>query len=655
MGISHSWNGTVLTITSDSGTSSADLKGEMGIRGPQGPAYVGGGDAYIDLSEYCTKEEVASVVGAEVEGALTVAKASGAFKGDPGEQGERGPKGDTGATGPQGPKGDTGATGATGATGPQGPRGAQGATGATGATGAQGAQGPKGDNGDPGPQGPKGDTGKTAYEYAKDGGYKGTAAEFSAKLAEENAKTLYVNVTVDENNNATSDTTYSAMQAAYENGFTLIGSLFLTADNWGNVLDALLCRGEGEFHFSGCGLDLRYHIAAITASGAFYDSFPVDSSNPNPSVPVETAAPDWLAEPGEPGYINNKPEGVGYVRAELGDTLADNITVTKGSGSLSVSNWLSYNALNGAEKVRVVFDGVTYDCPVNYIHDDMDGDSANIGDFYNEEHEGPFWFNVSKLFNAAWLDCEAGEHTISFCLIASEEIKKIDPKFLPDGAGKEWREIADTVQTSRFFEDYNAFGFPMGWKTMQALEAVPAELTIVYDGVSYEKLKTTHMPGTPGVEYFAGNLYFLNGLLGTSFPYTNEPFLAVVNRFGLYVLTMDTEETTHTIKVSTFCEALSDTPVVDLTKYISNLTEETNIGGDTFADDVYWKLYQYDTVNIRVKIRGWEQATVAHPIRTATGEVFVRCFAFAAIGGTTYSVLYMDVKESSATVRVLDS
>lgn len=38
MGISHSWNGTVLTITSDSGTSSADLKGDTGIRGPQGPA-----------------------------------------------------------------------------------------------------------------------------------------------------------------------------------------------------------------------------------------------------------------------------------------------------------------------------------------------------------------------------------------------------------------------------------------------------------------------------------------------------------------------------------------------------------------------------------------------------------------------------------------
>lgn len=39
MGITHEWNGTVLTITSDSGTSSCDLqgeKGDTGVRGPQG-------------------------------------------------------------------------------------------------------------------------------------------------------------------------------------------------------------------------------------------------------------------------------------------------------------------------------------------------------------------------------------------------------------------------------------------------------------------------------------------------------------------------------------------------------------------------------------------------------------------------------------------
>lgn len=41
MPITHKWNGTVLTITSDSGTSSADLKGQKGddgARGPQGQA-----------------------------------------------------------------------------------------------------------------------------------------------------------------------------------------------------------------------------------------------------------------------------------------------------------------------------------------------------------------------------------------------------------------------------------------------------------------------------------------------------------------------------------------------------------------------------------------------------------------------------------------
>ena len=44
--ITHSWNGTVLTITSDSGTSSADLKGakgDDGIRGAQGAPGDGGG------------------------------------------------------------------------------------------------------------------------------------------------------------------------------------------------------------------------------------------------------------------------------------------------------------------------------------------------------------------------------------------------------------------------------------------------------------------------------------------------------------------------------------------------------------------------------------------------------------------------------------
>ncbi len=66
----HSWNGSVLTVTSASGTSSAVLRGPQGIQGIQGET------------------------------------------GPKGETGAQGIQGETGATGPQGPKGDAGNDGA---------------------------------------------------------------------------------------------------------------------------------------------------------------------------------------------------------------------------------------------------------------------------------------------------------------------------------------------------------------------------------------------------------------------------------------------------------------------------------------------------------------------------------------------------------------
>lgn len=50
MGISHKWNGTVLTVTSDSGTSSADLKGAKGDDGARGAQGAQGAidDAVLD-------------------------------------------------------------------------------------------------------------------------------------------------------------------------------------------------------------------------------------------------------------------------------------------------------------------------------------------------------------------------------------------------------------------------------------------------------------------------------------------------------------------------------------------------------------------------------------------------------------------------------
>lgn len=109
-----------------------------------------------------------------------------------GKQGETGPagiQGPKGETGERGPQGETGATGPEGKQGPQGIQGEQGPQGDTGPTGPQGEPGIQGIQGETGPAGKDGTNGtngadgKSAFEYAQDGGYTGTEAEFMALLA----------------------------------------------------------------------------------------------------------------------------------------------------------------------------------------------------------------------------------------------------------------------------------------------------------------------------------------------------------------------------------------------------------------------------------------------------------------------------------------
>lgn len=57
--ITHSWKGTVLTITSDAGTSSADLAGATGCRGPQGrPGVVYDNEGKILIADLASLEYV---------------------------------------------------------------------------------------------------------------------------------------------------------------------------------------------------------------------------------------------------------------------------------------------------------------------------------------------------------------------------------------------------------------------------------------------------------------------------------------------------------------------------------------------------------------------------------------------------------------------
>jgi hypothetical protein len=60
--ITHFWNGTVLTVTSDSGTSSMDLSGPTGCRGPQGrPGVIYDSDGNLYLDDIPSGEEVAAI------------------------------------------------------------------------------------------------------------------------------------------------------------------------------------------------------------------------------------------------------------------------------------------------------------------------------------------------------------------------------------------------------------------------------------------------------------------------------------------------------------------------------------------------------------------------------------------------------------------
>lgn len=138
-----------------------------------------------------------------------------------------------------------------------------------GEPGEKGEQGPQGEKGADGAPGPQGATGKSAYEYAKDGGYTGTESEFAAKMAADTVSITYdadtktlnissvsggvtastvaeiageydvekivlngvelklpggnfaVNLDIDENDNVTADKTVSDIISAYKAGLSV--------------------------------------------------------------------------------------------------------------------------------------------------------------------------------------------------------------------------------------------------------------------------------------------------------------------------------------------------------------------------------------------------------------------------------------------------
>lgn len=129
-----------------------------------------------DLSAWRDIGPIRGPVGPEGE------KGDAGAPGPTGADGAEGPRGPAGPTGPEGPAGEQGPPGPKGDSGETGPRGPAGVQGPAGPVGAAGPQGPAGADGAPGAQGAQGADGKSAYQYAVDGGYTGTEAQFQALL-----------------------------------------------------------------------------------------------------------------------------------------------------------------------------------------------------------------------------------------------------------------------------------------------------------------------------------------------------------------------------------------------------------------------------------------------------------------------------------------
>ena len=207
--------GHKLTIVDITGTKTIDvLNGADGQQGPAGPKGDAGTDGQNGVNASitgasATVDNTSGTPSVNVTLGGTTTDRTFAFsftglkgaKGDTGEPGIQGEKGETGEAGPKGDKGEQGIQGEKGDKGDKGEQGIQGIQGETGTKGDDGV----GietiiiENGNlkialtdettldlgsiKGEKGESGAAGRSAYDYAKDGGYSDSETAFATMLA----------------------------------------------------------------------------------------------------------------------------------------------------------------------------------------------------------------------------------------------------------------------------------------------------------------------------------------------------------------------------------------------------------------------------------------------------------------------------------------
>lgn len=120
----------------------------------------------------------------------------------------------------------------------------------------------------------EGEPGKTAYQYALDGGYTGTEAEFAEKMAEEAPKAFYVTVIPLGDGTFVADKTFEEIEAAYAAGCTLM-TVYVDTANSETIYHGLAMYIEGEMVMFAQNLGEVTSVIFIAPEEVFCENVPV--------------------------------------------------------------------------------------------------------------------------------------------------------------------------------------------------------------------------------------------------------------------------------------------------------------------------------------------------------------------------------------------
>ena len=327
----------------------------------------------------------------------------------------------------------------------------------------------KGQKGDPGytPQkgvdyfdgkdgnpGAKGDDGKSAYEYAVEGGYKGTEEEFAQKIAVDPdwiaTKKVMGGEEVYIAQQTLSSGLWDSLQMNFQVGLTydvyISGEIYpCVAGNedggiyLGNItlMDSTSTKDHnnepfcvywagagatGGFFYKGSGLSYPLTLKVTNHADYVYSQMPKEYLPDEAALKTDIPTPD---------YKQNTPDALDYIKNR--PFYSEYITLFEQSNSNVIYGTIGVSAkfdLYIGEEYKVTINGTVYNSVCKYS--DQEGKILGNPKYYSGEDNGESYgisLKNGKL-RGAFADISPSPTNLK---IEYESIKKMEKKFLPDG------------------------------------------------------------------------------------------------------------------------------------------------------------------------------------------------------------------------------